>query len=273
MNKYYYYCSVLTFFNIIENKSIYLSDPLKMNDSDELVWVMKLLEKTDMEFVKKDYPELASVAETIIPRLRKFISEEGQDNMYICCFSQKKDLLSQWRGYGDDGKGVSIGFDLDKMINRNHRLEKQKVIYTDKLDESEVIEILDDISAMEIYSRYTTNKNKKFVDFCSRMMLRYKNSAFMEEDEVRLMYSRDIQFYEDGGIFDGVEDVDSLKPKFRMIGTSDFIEYVELGMESDDFTDICLGPKCKLRECDVKRFLEDKLKRDINIYVSGATYR
>lgn len=28
------------------------------------------------------------------------------------CLSEEADLLSQWRGYADDGRGVSIGFDL-----------------------------------------------------------------------------------------------------------------------------------------------------------------
>ena len=32
----YYYCSLKTFLNIIKNKKIYLSDPLKMNDDLEI---------------------------------------------------------------------------------------------------------------------------------------------------------------------------------------------------------------------------------------------
>ena len=34
----YYYCSLSTFLNIIKNKQVYLSDPLKMNDSLEIKW-------------------------------------------------------------------------------------------------------------------------------------------------------------------------------------------------------------------------------------------
>lgn len=29
----------------------------------------------------------------------------------VACFSERKDCLSQWRGYADDGKGMAIGFD------------------------------------------------------------------------------------------------------------------------------------------------------------------
>lgn len=35
----------------------------------------------------------------------------------VSCFSQQGDLLSQWRGYGDDGKGISIGFNYNKLEN------------------------------------------------------------------------------------------------------------------------------------------------------------
>lgn len=37
----YYYCSLSTFLNIIKNKSIYLSDPLKMNDNLEIKWYIR----------------------------------------------------------------------------------------------------------------------------------------------------------------------------------------------------------------------------------------
>ena len=35
----YYYCSLSTFLNIIKYKQIYLSDPLKMNDTLEIKMV------------------------------------------------------------------------------------------------------------------------------------------------------------------------------------------------------------------------------------------
>ncbi len=36
---------------------------------------------------------------------------EQQVDVYICCFCLKDDLLSQWRGYGANGSGVSMGID------------------------------------------------------------------------------------------------------------------------------------------------------------------
>ena len=34
---------------------------------------------------------------------------------FIASFTEDGDLLSQWRGYGAGGDGVSIGFDLNKL--------------------------------------------------------------------------------------------------------------------------------------------------------------
>jgi hypothetical protein len=33
------------------------------------------------------------------------------NDVYIACFSEKRDLLSQWRGYGANGEGYVIGID------------------------------------------------------------------------------------------------------------------------------------------------------------------
>ncbi len=33
--------------------------------------------------------------------------------IHIACFSAEQDYLGQWRAYGDDGKGVAIGFDIN----------------------------------------------------------------------------------------------------------------------------------------------------------------
>lgn len=39
----------------------------------------------------------------------------NETNKYICCFSADGDILSQWRAYANDGKGVSIGFNIEKL--------------------------------------------------------------------------------------------------------------------------------------------------------------
>lgn len=56
------------------------------------------------------------------------ISGEPDDSMltYVVCFSEKMDCLSQWRGYADDGKGISIGF-CKKMLESFPKWKEIKV--------------------------------------------------------------------------------------------------------------------------------------------------
>lgn len=37
--------------------------------------------------------------------------------VYCACFSLDKDHLGQWRGYGDNGRGCTLGFDLKKLAS------------------------------------------------------------------------------------------------------------------------------------------------------------
>ena len=59
-----------------------------------------------------------------------YITQISKD--YVCCFSEEKDLLSQWRGYGSDGNGIAIGFNaqlLRKLDINGSRYKFIKVIY------------------------------------------------------------------------------------------------------------------------------------------------
>lgn len=39
------------------------------------------------------------------------------DNIYLISFSEQEDDLTMWRGYGQDGDGISLGFDFSQLPN------------------------------------------------------------------------------------------------------------------------------------------------------------
>lgn len=106
----YHYCSLDSFFAIINHSTIRLSNIAKSNDREEVRHCFDIFEKTlrdsCLEFSKYygcrkffdniDYNDLVSRAVT-------------NDSLiyYVSCFSAESDLLSQWRGYADDGRGVA----------------------------------------------------------------------------------------------------------------------------------------------------------------------
>lgn len=112
MNKVvYHYCSVDTFFNIIKNSSMWLSDISKSNDYQECVRCREFVNKGMEEYLRDDVEALKAWG---------IWYENGVHSNFLMktfcvCFSESKDKLSQWRGYAQDGKGIAIGFDKEVL--------------------------------------------------------------------------------------------------------------------------------------------------------------
>ena len=124
----YHYCSIDTLFSIIQNKTLRLSQISKSNDSKELIWITQYIDKIfedefdkeaqNTNYFKERYPK--EVYMNLVKQYKKdFFDEDKREyEQYACCFSLAgNDVLSQWRGYTDDGKGVSITFNGSLLSN------------------------------------------------------------------------------------------------------------------------------------------------------------
>jgi hypothetical protein len=120
-------------------------------------------------------------------------------DFYVTCFSEYGDLLSQWRGYANDGNGVAIGFNTDIFYPlccgmSNYGFE-QVQYSTDKIEQK-----MKEFLFYQIDSRWD-NKNSlhnlnllenvffKIVNVILYNSVLYKNPAFSEEAEWRLVYN------------------------------------------------------------------------------------
>lgn len=130
----YHYCSLDAFFNIIKNRSLWLSDISKSNDSNELILLKKDMyvtvvakyasyldelvktveekSKEDYEYVRECLSRSKIIKEHFDNNLELLSAENNYLNTWSICFSEEGDLLSQWRGYAD-AQGISIGFSKD----------------------------------------------------------------------------------------------------------------------------------------------------------------
>ena len=115
----YHYCSLNSFFNILETRTMWLSHIQTTNDKlDDRMFTLALRQ------VLNKYRQNNHPATSMLERIERSYSNKV-DFPYISCFTHSKDLLSQWRAYGDDGRGVCIGFDLSKfsfidLLNNYH---------------------------------------------------------------------------------------------------------------------------------------------------------
>lgn len=285
----YYYCSLSTFLNIIKNKSIYLSDPLKMNDNLEIKWYIDKLndERNNSNDGFKAsgslYHEMTnrSCLDFTCEELMQILESKGQNSVYICCFSEESDMLSQWKGYADDGKGVSIGFNLEKLTKFDNLLFK-KVIYTDSVVHDDIesgVECVADTINTVISEQNITKREEKIEVFLHELipeLVKYKNPTFAEEKEIRLIYCDDLKFEKivnDYNAFTERLSLKSLEHDFRIIGNDNITEFVKLNFTPDIIEKICIGPKCLLNKSDVRNITKKLLGIEISTIESKCSYR
>lgn len=104
----------------------------------------------------------------------------------------------------------------------------------------------------------------------------YKNSAFKEENEVRLIYCDDMMFekiVDSYGAFEKKLGLDNLDRYFRVISGNDITEFVKLNFDPSCIKDVCIGPKCLLTENDVIKIAGKTLGRKIGARLSECSYR
>ena len=286
----YYYCSLSTFLNIVKNKQIYLSDPLKMNDKLEIRWYLERLKNErigleELEFSEEEYLfnmiKMRSGIDFALDELLEILNSEGQNSVYICCFSKESDILSQWRTYADNGRGISVGFNLEKLARADNLLVNE-VIYTNDVVyggvESDVECVADTIGTVIDYYNITT-KEKQLEVFLHELipdLVKYKNPAFSEEKEVRIIYCEDLKFekiVDSYGAFTNNWETVELEHDFRMKGDDDITEFVKMDFDPDVIEEICIGPKSLLTERDVKNIVEKMLGVEVNVIKSKASYR
>lgn len=310
--KLYHYCSLETFIAIISNKCLRLSDLSKSNDYMERKWIMNIIEEAlDKSF--KDEGIIINLREEYwyadgfnnhISYLLDMLSHDVTRSSYITCFSRNGDLLSQWRAYGDDGRGVAIGFNA-KLLYKAHS-SKNNVYIEDVLydKEEQIEEIQSAVNNSLIYmknlfdcdtARVSDDFNSYFIEefdafcevFCDELAVLscyMKNPAFKEEDEVRIFYSPIM--YDDNPVllqeqfgktsrFSNyvLKPINFLARKDQIIGYSD-LSFEKL-IESGIISELIIGPSSRVNKDDIY-FLLTKFgysSNDIEIKESQASYR
>lgn len=248
----YHYCTLEGFLGIIQNASLWVSDISKSNDGLECIYGRNQIK----DRIEK---EIATDAEAIHAWKTWYeVNSDLHGSMltYVACFSEKKDCLSQWRGYADDGKGMAIGFNK-KLLERLFKsgrfyLKFAKVIY-DKNEQERHIErvVKENLKRMEEtgvgHTALELNDNYR-MDFSF-----YKHPGFAEEEEWRLVLNSKSYGCE---IRDG--NIIFSEPKYRVV-KGKLVSYRELcfsNIKKNFIKEIWVGPKTDVELRDVKQVLE-----------------
>lgn len=272
----YHYCSVDTLYSIIKYKKLWLTDGNYMNDKYETIWIDKVVCEI-LEDLKKDQNTYS--LEDIENYKNEYEKIEYKKH-YMMCFSKEPDMLSQWRGYGDNAKGVSIGFNLEdagfEYIQPSVNFSIYNTLVSNcmvKLGYQEVD--YDERRLIEEEMKKTISESKKGMELTASVNIvkafssQLKHKYFEEENEVRLVYTP-----ENSSALNPKSLVNLSELKVR-IQNSNIIPYYEFDFEDKTtlIKDIILGSKCKINTDDLKEFLDSENFHHVTISKSTSPYK
>lgn len=108
----WHYTSTDGLLGIVQNKQLWATDALYLNDNRELLEGLDLLSAQVRQEVGRANEKITSVKQLWLA-LHQFDRnpqiEPPSGIAYVACFCTERDLLSQWRNYAD-GSGFAIGF-------------------------------------------------------------------------------------------------------------------------------------------------------------------
>lgn len=119
-----HYTSIQVMDSILKNNEIWLSNPLFMNDLQEMRFGLQAGTNffSDIEKLKQagGSEQRAEILQRSYFGYFRYYEEQQAFDTYIFCLSERQPtdddgLLSMWRGYGQHGNGVSLVFDSSKI--------------------------------------------------------------------------------------------------------------------------------------------------------------
>lgn len=287
-NILYHYCSTETFHKIISGRSLRLSALSFSNDFLEGRLARIVINSLCDEKKLTDFQR--GRIEDLLNLLENYFDSHG------FCLSESGDVLSQWRGYADNGNGIAIGFSkeyLTKLIQENsskgnNLLSLAKVSYqpidhrhciqpifneaykvvTDKDFNNSLLRGLLSIAPDEYLQEQKKLSAQKQMELMSAMtglipkMFTLKTNAFHEEQEWRLIES---------GVAKGDKSKE-YRPSRSMIIPHHYLT-LENFEDIEPISEIILGPKHQTPNTVLNGFLEKNNFKNVGIKKSIASYR
>lgn len=279
----YHYCSVETFKKIITNKTLRFSDVAKTNDSAEIRWITEYIETVFNEEYDKAMEKVAFSESCKKYDLLKYFHKfnetyfnqalYGKEKFfwfYALCFSLEGDMLSQWRGYADDGRGFSIGFNREKFAEYSTsgfkllsihsgdvEYDKEKHINIVRENIQELFDDLNsDIEKNDLCHEGILHIYKKCFQRLLEKSVFIKNPFFYEEKEWRMCVWTYKEFGDPSKVLlvnNGVPEQYDLNYHTR---NNEIVSFFDLKFASDTIKRIILGPKNKTDLSDLAMFLK-----------------
>jgi DUF2971 family protein len=189
----FHYSDLNALTNIINSSDLWLTNSRYCNDAREMIHGYDIAK----EVIEKKRKEAKSkTIKNYLDQVAKFVDEQTK-GVYVCCFCEEDNLLSQWRSYGENGTGVSIGFDpfgftaytgSDLPPKQIGLMRLWKVFYDPQVQKNIVEKALELVPKLNVNDT-NIDKARKAADAIHFFIPTFKNQDFQEEKERRLIFT------------------------------------------------------------------------------------
>lgn len=319
----YHYASMEKGTSILKHKNIRLSDITKSNDVKE----MSIFFPDLFDEMLKNYDEHNGFSYKFeykgkgnrqafglfVNELKKKIEKEFEDGSiatFALCLSEEGDLLSQWRGYADDGKGICLGLNVEEILKfvgissvSGFSLEKVEYLSKEQIDEwvknvaNQMLGIVEIILGaieegnIQYYSAKEFDEdifNTIYYNILSEVeeSIKFKTEGFKEEKEWRFFIKNSLnkddikgkKITSIGTLGEGARRKTSKYVADNVefnIKENDMVPFVNLKFEkfhNNLINQVICGPNNKIREKDLELFLRKYGYRNCKGRKTNITY-
>lgn len=199
----FHYTDLFGFQSIVSNHDLWLTHLRYSNDEEEMLHGNRVVDEVIAEELKiGPAADRAAFLESLTQRMKQ------QVDVYICCFCLQDDLLSQWRGYGANGSGVSVSLDPKEFYwvtgpdsPPGGLLRVWKVFYEEDRQRNIIKAFLDCGFGQPGAPEERVENTAAAIQF---FIPTFKNQSFEKEHECRMIFTPAKDF--------------KLDPKFRLRG-------------------------------------------------------
>jgi hypothetical protein len=226
---------------IFTSRTLWLSKFTSTNDISEIFLAVEhfraFVEQKADDFTREEGAFLKQAADDL--------GGFRRTNICIASFCEQNDLLSQWRSYGNDGRGIALGFNGAKLLAlaESHALSLYRCVYDPAAHEriaSDLVNTL--LRAYRAEPPESDADRRRMIDDFSAAFLRVapviKDHRFAEEREWRLV-SNPVTFDDPAMIAVMKGNRASVKLTLALHSVPAIVEHVTIGptLDPDNVSD------------------------------------
>lgn len=192
----YHYTDAAGLLGILTTRKLWATDIFYLNDSSELEYAFDVFRAglgDGSQLVNQADASLSEIGDALAGINSDMLARfKPKMRCYVASFCKRRDLLSQWRGYSRGDAGYAIGFDTTRLVRIPGRLRQVEYDRDNQaaVAREYVVSALDtSLSQIEPEAKISLVSviYEALVNFMVEVGPTFKNSAFAEEDEWRLL--------------------------------------------------------------------------------------